>query len=33
MEVAECERQVRRFVDEVWNGRNYEAVAELYAES
>ncbi len=32
METAECEKQVRRFVDEVWNGRNYEAAADLYAE-
>ena len=33
MEVAERDRQVRRFVDEVWNGRNYEAAADLYAEN
>jgi len=33
MEAAERERQVRRFVDEVWNGRNYEAAAELYSET
>jgi predicted ester cyclase len=32
MEVAEREMQVRRFVDEVWNGRNYEATADLYSE-
>ncbi len=32
MEVAERERQVRRFVDEVWNGRHYEAAAELYGD-
>jgi hypothetical protein len=32
MEVAEREVQVRRFVDEVWNGRNYEAAADLYSE-
>jgi predicted ester cyclase len=32
MEVAERERQVRRFVDEVWNGRNYEAAADLYGD-
>jgi predicted ester cyclase len=32
MEVAERESQVRRFVDEVWNGRNYEAAADLYSE-
>jgi predicted ester cyclase len=29
---AEREAQVRRFVDEVWNGRNYEATADLYSE-
>ena len=33
MEVAERQRQVRRFVDEVWNGRNYEAAADLYGEN
>ena len=32
MEVAEREVQVRRFVDEVWNARNYEAAANLYSE-
>ena len=32
MEVAEREMRVRRFVDEVWNGRNYEACADLYSE-
>jgi len=32
MKVAERELQVRRFVDEVWNGRNYEAAADLYSE-
>jgi predicted ester cyclase len=32
MEVAEREMQVRRFVDEVWNDRNYEAAADLYSE-
>jgi predicted ester cyclase len=32
MEVAEREIQVRRFVDEVWNARNYEAAADLYSE-
>ena len=31
MEVAEREIQVRRFVDEVWNARNYEAAADLYS--
>src|ERR1700680_772303 len=30
MEAAERERQVRTFVDEVWNRRNYEAAADLY---
>jgi predicted ester cyclase len=32
MELAEREVQVRRFVDEVWNGRKYEAAADLYSE-
>jgi hypothetical protein len=32
MEAAEREMQVRRFVDEVWNGRNYEAAADLYSK-
>jgi predicted ester cyclase len=27
------EMQVRRFVAEVWNGRNYDAAADLYGES
>jgi predicted ester cyclase len=27
------EMQVRQFVDEVWNGRNYEAAADLYSET
>ena len=31
LEVAEREMQVRRFVDEVWNGRNYAAAADLYS--
>jgi predicted ester cyclase len=30
MDISEREVQVRRFVDEVWNGRNYEAATELY---
>lgn len=30
MDGAEREKQVRRFVDEVWNGRNYDAAADLY---
>jgi hypothetical protein len=33
MDAAEREMQVRNFVKEVWNGRNYEAAAELYAEN
>jgi predicted ester cyclase len=33
MDVAERELQVRSFVEEVWNGRNYEAAADLYGES
>ena len=32
MEGPEREQQVRKFVDEVWNGRNYEATADLYGE-
>jgi len=32
MEVVERELQVRRFVDEVWNGGRYEAAAHLYSE-
>jgi predicted ester cyclase len=30
--VSAREQQVRRFVDEVWNQRNYDAVADLYSE-
>ena len=30
MDVAGREKQVRTFVEEVWNGRNYEAAAALY---
>jgi predicted ester cyclase len=33
VDAARREAQVRRFVDEVWNARNYEAAAELYDES
>jgi predicted ester cyclase len=33
MHAAERDTQVRNFVKEVWNGRNYEAAADLYAES
>ena len=32
MEVTSRERQVRKFVEEVWNGRTYEAAAALYDE-
>jgi hypothetical protein len=32
MDVAERETQVRSFVEEVWNGRNYEAAVALYSE-
>jgi predicted ester cyclase len=32
MNVAERESRVRRFVDEVWNGRNYAAASDLYGE-
>jgi predicted ester cyclase len=31
MDVAERETQVRNFVDEVWNGRNYGAAADLFS--
>ena len=30
--MAERGTQVRGFVEEVWNGRNYEAAADLYGE-
>jgi predicted ester cyclase len=33
MDEAERELQVRKFVGEVWNGRNYEAAGDLYSES
>src|ERR1700690_3803636 len=33
MDAAERDTQVRRFVEEVWNGRNYEAAADLYGEN
>jgi predicted ester cyclase len=33
MDVVERELQVRRFVEEVWNRRNYDAAADLYGES
>jgi predicted ester cyclase len=32
MDVAERELQVRKFVEDVWNGRNYQAAADLYGE-
>ena len=31
MDAAQRERQVRTFVEEVWNSRNYDAAADLYA--
>jgi SnoaL-like polyketide cyclase len=33
MDAAGRETQVRKFVEEVWNGKNYAAVADLYAEN
>jgi hypothetical protein len=33
MELAEREAQVRRCINEVWNGKNYAAAADLYGES
>lgn len=32
MDAAQRDVQVRNFVEEVWNGRNYEAAADLYGE-
>jgi len=32
MDGAERQSRVRTFVDEVWNGGNYGAAAELYSE-
>jgi predicted ester cyclase len=32
MDVAERGMQVRRFVEEVWNGRNYGAASDLFSE-
>jgi predicted ester cyclase len=32
MQDSERDAQVRTFVDEVWNGRNYEAAVDLYSE-
>ena len=33
MAAAERDTQVRNFVREVWNSRNYEAAADVYAEN
>ena len=33
MDTAERDTQVRNFVKQVWNGRNYEAAADLYGEN
>jgi predicted ester cyclase len=33
VDVVERQMQVRTFVEEVWNGRNYQAAADLYAET
>jgi len=33
MDAVERDMQVRNFVKEVWNGRNYEAASDLYAEN
>ncbi len=33
MAAGKREIQVRKFVDEVWNSRNYEAAADLYSET
>ena len=33
MVIGQREVQVRKFVDEVWNSRNYEAAADLYSET
>lgn len=33
MDVAKREAQVRKFVDQVWNARNYDAAADLYGEA
>lgn len=32
MDVAEREKQVRTFVEKVWNGRDYKAAADLFSE-
>jgi hypothetical protein len=33
MGISVREMRVRKFVDDVWNGRHYEAAAYLYGES
>jgi predicted ester cyclase len=33
MDVAEREAQVRAFVDEVWNRRNYDAAGDLFSQA
>ena len=33
MDVAEREMQVRNFVEDVWNGRRYEATSDLFSEN
>jgi predicted ester cyclase len=33
MEAIERERHVRAFVEQVWNDRNYDAAADLYADT
>jgi predicted ester cyclase len=33
MDVTEREMQVRNFVEDVWNGRKYEAASSLFSES
>ncbi len=33
MDVAKRDSQVRTFVDEVWNRKNYEAASDLYGEN
>jgi len=33
MNAIEREAQVRRFVSEVWNGRNYGAASDLYSDN
>ncbi len=33
MDAAGREMQVRTFVEDAWNGRNYQAVSDLYADT